>query len=64
LSVILKFVFRLPLHGARLHDNQVRRLAAAGSVAFDRLHEGPALRTGVPDRRNPAARAVEPIQGA
>jgi hypothetical protein len=39
LPAILKFVFRLPLHLTRLDDHQMWRWAAAGPVAFDRLHQ-------------------------
>jgi hypothetical protein len=58
LAMILKFVFRLPLDWTRLHENQMWRSAVDGPVAFDRLHERPAL-----NRSNPAAGAVEPIKG-
>jgi hypothetical protein len=58
LAEFLKFVFRLPRHWSRMHDNQVWRSAVDGPVAFDRRHERPAL-----NWHNPAAGAVEPIKG-
>lgn len=58
-----EWVFRLPLHRTRLHDDQMRRSAAGGAVAFDRLHQWPALRTTIADQGDWAIRAFQSMQG-
>ena len=60
--MILRLVLRLPRQETRLHDKQMRTVAA-GPVAFGRLHQRPALLRCVPEPDNLAARAVEPIKG-